>query len=263
MAIEIIGREQWGALRPRRRTVIDTPSPELWLHHSASNHRGVDGVRQIQRFHMESRPEGRGWSDIAYSFLIDRFSLDIYEGRGAGVLGAHTFGRNSISHGLCVMGNFDVTDPTPPLLDRIAELVAHGHERGWWPAALSGGHRDVRSTRCPGDRLYAQIGEINRRTGGEPNVPTGTNEPSPYDRRVQQALLQLDPDALPEFGADGFIGAESAVAAEQIAERGLADRVRMGQLEQTLRQREAQLGDYKRLAEAAELIRQGIMKLEP
>lgn len=119
-------------------------------------------MRSIQNFHMDSR----GWSDIAYSFVIDPVDLTIYEARGAGVLGGHTFGRNSISHAICIMGNFDREQPTPALIDRIAELVAYGHARGWWPKQLTGGHRDVRSTSCPGTNLYRQIPTINLKAKG-------------------------------------------------------------------------------------------------
>lgn len=263
MTIDIISREQWGAIQAKSRSTITTPSPELWLHHTAGDHRGAAGVRRIQQFHMAAKPAGRGWSDIAYSFLIDRFTLQIFEGRGAGVLGSHTYGRNSRSHAICIMGDFEKDTPSPPLLDRIAELVRHGHERRWWPAALTGGHRDVASTACPGRNLYARIGDINRRAGAEPQMPTPNNGPSEYDKRVQTALLQIDPNSLPEFGADGFIGAESAEAAERIAERWIEQRVMVSELRTRLQHTEQKLAENERLAEAAELIRQGIIRLEP
>ncbi len=105
----------------------------------------------------------RGWSDIAYSYIIDRGTFEIYEGRGAGVQGGHTFGHNSVSHAICVMGNFEIASVPNGLIDQIAALVRHGNEQGWWPSILTGGHRDVGSTACPGGNLYAHIEEINRR----------------------------------------------------------------------------------------------------
>ena len=209
--VDIISRQDWGARAPRRRSTIPIPTEELWLHHTAGNHSGVLGVRSIQNFHMDIR----GWSDIAYSYLIDRDSLDVYEGRGAGILGGHTFGRNSISHAICVMGNFDVTSVSDPLIDRVAELVAHGHQQGWWPSILTGGHRDVRATSCPGDNLYAQIEEINRRAvdpgDEEDNVALKNGDRGEAVRRFQTALKGWNSSSLPRFGADGDFGGETEI----------------------------------------------------
>lgn len=265
MAVEIISRSGWSAVAPRSRSRIRTPSPELWLHHTAGNHSGAVGMRSIQQFHMTPKPSGRGWSDIAYSFVIDPDTLRIYEGRGAGVLGAHTFGRNSISHAICVMGNFDRERPPAGLVARVAELVAHGHDRGWWPERLTGGHRDVSPTSCPGDELYALIGEINDRTGAPPGgltVPT-PNEPNPYVKRAQQAFLRIDPSLLPEFGADGFAGAETAEAAETVALRIADLRARNSAGTAEIQRLTGIVNERNRLAEAAELFREAIIKLEP
>lgn len=205
----IIPRHLWGARPPRSRSTIPTPTPELWLHHSANSNKGAGGVRSIQKFHMDPRPVGRGWSDIAYSYLIDRLSLDVFEGRGAGVLGGHTFGRNTRSHGICVMGNFHgVHAVTDALINRIAELVAHGHVRGWWPAELTGGHRDVRPTDCPGDALYRAIPTINDRIPRYLNGVPPVSEPDPIVQRSQRRLEQHG-YTLPRFGADGIWGNES------------------------------------------------------
>lgn len=255
MTITIISRDQWGARQPKSRSLISLPSPELWLHHSADSNTGAAGMRNIQRQHQAK------WSDIGYSYVIDGDTLEVFEGRGAGVLGAHTFGRNSRSHGICVLGNFEIETPSPQLLDKIAELIEHGHRNGWWPASLTGGHRDVVSTACPGRKLYVRIGDVNSRTGGVSTMPAPT-EPDPYVQRVQQALMAAGFE-LPEFGADGFAGAETAAAAEQVP-------VRLAELQQTIKthvtageQLSAQLAEAQKLAEAGELIRQGIIKLAP
>lgn len=158
--MNIISRSDWGARPPKSVKQIAVPTRELWLHHTAgSGHTGAAAVRAIQRFHMDTR----GWSDIAYSFLVDATGA-VYEGRGPAVAGAHTRDRNSISHGLCAMGDYQQEQPTERLVASIAQLVRHGHERGWWPDRLTGGHRDVGQTACPGQYLYSRIPEINRWT---------------------------------------------------------------------------------------------------
>lgn len=105
----------------------------------------------------------RGWSDIAYSFLIDDDDdPQVFEGRGSGVAGGHTKGRNTVSHGICVIGNFQNQAPQPATLALIVELVRFGADRGWWPRGFTGGHRDVGQTSCPGDALYHLLPELNR-----------------------------------------------------------------------------------------------------
>lgn len=206
--LEIVTRTGWGARPPLSVVTIGTPSPELWLHHSAGNESGSAGVRAIQNFHMD----GKGWSDIAYSFLIDRNSATVYEGRGAAVRGGHTFGHNTISHGICVMGNFEISSVSAVVVTRVAELVRYGHGRGWWPAQLSGGHRDVRATACPGANLYNQISEINRLAiidDVEDPMSVKPGDTGEAVRKFQTALLNWNAQALPVFGADGNYGAET------------------------------------------------------
>jgi hypothetical protein len=161
--VDIVSRAQWRAAPSLKAPVaIDTPTPRLWLHHTAGNERGAEGMRAIQAFHQRPVAQGgRGWSDIAYSLVVDPDDLTVYEGRGIGIAGGHTKGDNSRSHAICVMGHFDREQPTPSLLRLLADLVRDGRERGWW-GELTGGHRDapLASTSCPGRHLYAAIAEI-------------------------------------------------------------------------------------------------------
>lgn len=214
MTIEIIPRSAWGARPPKVRNQIHTPTDELWLHHTAGSEQGASGVRQIQTQHMD----GERWTDIAYSFVIDRNTLQIYEGRGVGIRGGHTQGRNTRSHGICVMGNFHgIHTPRPELIARIAELVRHGHEAGWWPATLTGGHRDVRATACPGDALYTRIGEINRRA-----TTDGGTMPTDRTAEIKEAQTKLANDEGRQFytGAiDGDFGPLSLDAVHKAVNR--------------------------------------------
>ena len=162
----MVTRSGWFAALPKfPPNSILLPSPELWLHHSASSGSDEITVKAIQAFHQASPPAGRGWNDIAYSFLVDNDApdIDIFEGRGPGISGAHTGGHNTISHAICLIGNYDTSTPTAAALERIAHLVAYGYDQGWWPLGFTGGHRDVGSTSCPGGKLYALIDSINAR----------------------------------------------------------------------------------------------------
>lgn len=218
--MNIITRADWGARPARHANRIDTPTPELWLHHTAGNHRGANGMRAIQAFHMDSR----GWSDIAYSFVVDRISLDVYEGRGAGIAGGHTRGHNRVSHAICVMGNFEHLIPQDDLLELLAELVAHGHSQGWWPDQFTGGHRDASgaNTACPGRNLYAHIPHINRLALKEPTVPDTFHE------RINAAAVGIgytsttDPDQLAANVEDMAQGITKLIADKALLGDGLA-----------------------------------------
>lgn len=176
----IIPRSDWDAAKPRSRHLIETPVQEAWLHHSAGSGSDEAAVRAIQRFHMAPPPTGRGWSDIAYTYLIDNDppDVDIFVGRGPGVAGGHTKGRNTISHGYCIIGDFTERPPKDETLEALVWLVAHDHRQGLGPAQLTGGHRDApdAATSCPGDALWRLIPEINR----EIERALGrTNDPAP------------------------------------------------------------------------------------
>lgn len=178
----IIGRSSWGA-PPAHLPAITLPSERLWLHHTAAENHGPEGVRAIRRYHIE----GRGYSDIAYNFLVDRDGT-IYEGRGAGKIGAHTRGDNQHSHAISAMGNYDVQPPTRALIAGIADLVVYGRLQGWWHT-LTGGHRDApaASTACPGRHLYAAIPDIRALTSSSP-IPDPT---SPTDLLEEDGMKLL------------------------------------------------------------------------
>lgn len=166
--VAIVSRAEWGARPARSRHIIATPTSELWLHHTAgaldANGNGVwwDDMRSIQNFHMD----GRGWSDIAYSFVVG--GGQIFEGRGVGVAGGHTKGRNTVSHAICLIGNYETMVPTAEDLAAIAALIRHGRGAGWW-GELTGPHRAApgASTSCCGNNLIARIPDLRRMAANE------------------------------------------------------------------------------------------------
>jgi len=188
---EIVTRAQWGADESLR---VDEPSYARRLefgvvHHTAgptdySEEDAPAVVRGIYAYHVESN----GWSDIGYNFLVDRFGT-VYEGRAGGiteaVIGAHAGGFNTGSVGVALIGTF-MTEPPPAVaLDAIERLLAwkldvHHVDPATTVTATSrgssrypegetvelnsiSGHRDVSSTDCPGDSLYALLPAIRPR----------------------------------------------------------------------------------------------------
>lgn len=154
--MNLASRISWEARQPTNRRTISTPTLELIGHHTVGLYRGAVGMRQMQNFHMDRR----GWWDIAYSFVLDSEDYTLYEGRGAGVSGSHTPGKNSVAHAIAVTGNYMVRPVTDDLFNTLSKTVAWGREEGYWTEAFTSGHRDHSATSCPGDNLYAVLGDI-------------------------------------------------------------------------------------------------------
>ncbi len=127
-------------------------------------------IRAIYAYHVQ----GRGWSDIGYNFLVDRFGR-VWEGRWGGigrpVIGAHTLGYNEEAFAMSAIGNFDIARPGSAMVAAYGRLFA-------WKLSLHGvdarsdvrldgdsfhainGHRDAAATACPGRYLYDKLSTI-------------------------------------------------------------------------------------------------------
>jgi hypothetical protein len=175
---KIYSRQQWGA----NETLRDKGSLRYFEVHAGYVHHTVNAndysrdevpgiLRSIYAYHTQSR----GWSDVGYNFLVDRFGR-IWEGRYGGidrpVVGAHTLGYNDWSFAMSAIGNFDVKQPGSAMIQAYGALFA-------WKLSLHGvdaastrqvvgpdtfqainGHRDAGSTACPGRYLYAKLPRI-------------------------------------------------------------------------------------------------------
>jgi len=175
----VISRGQWGADESLRACNPDTNSTVQMaiVHHTDSvNNYSADDVpgmiRGIYAFHVQ----GRGWCDIGYNFLIDKFGR-IFEGRfggtDRGVVGAHAAGFNSVSTGVSMIGNFSLGGWSPQMIGAAQQVIGwkmavHGGNPQGLVTVTSGGgprypagtvvtlnvvsgHRDVGQTDCPGN----------------------------------------------------------------------------------------------------------------
>lgn len=186
--LKVISREEWGARPPRSRVAMKLPAPKTAIHHTAGAHparpdvpkfkrptagqrlfqkRAAEYMRGVQAFHMD----GRGWSDIAYSFIIFRGyfgRLWVFEGRGWGVVGAHTEGHNSTTHALAFVGDFTKDRPAKKSLLAARIMLDRGIKRGAISGRRSshptGGHQDFAGaqTACPGTNLERELDEMRR-----------------------------------------------------------------------------------------------------
>ena len=130
---------QFRTLVPRKAT------RRIVLHHSAS---GLSTTWQdIHQWHLKN-----GWAGIGYHYVIHADG-GIYRGRPEDKAGAHAYQdrsheANSDGIGICLVGNFMLTQPATPQLDSLVELVKDIWTR--YPGITVIGHNDVMATSCPG-----------------------------------------------------------------------------------------------------------------
>jgi uncharacterized protein with LGFP repeats len=196
----IITREQWGA-NPKLMNCTPWVAPFLkmgFVHHTAGSNaysraQADDVVRGVYAYHTN----GRGWCDIGYNFLVDRYG-DVFEGRSGGVtndvVGAAQMGFNTGAFSVSMMGDFDVARPPGVAVRALQRLmawrldVAHVNPRAFTVMVSAGGsttryhkgtevrlrtisgHRDTGLTACPGRYLYPLIPAI-REVAGHLGLP--------------------------------------------------------------------------------------------
>ncbi|NLU70789.1 peptidoglycan recognition protein [Streptomyces sp. HNM0574] len=189
----IVTRKGWGAdesLREKQFGYTKTVKT-AFVHHTATSNnysckQAPSIIRSIYRYHVKSSK----WRDIGYNFLVDKCGT-IYEGRAGGVanpvMGAHTYGFNSNSTGIAVIGSHASAPPTREAVEGVAKLTAwklglHGANAKGKTTVVSGGgtkypkgrkvtlntisgHRDGFSTDCPGAKLYGKLGDVRAIAG--------------------------------------------------------------------------------------------------
>ena len=130
---------------------------ELIVHCSATPEGEDYTVEQIRQWHISPKPEGRGWSDIGYHYVIYRDG-SIHIGRPESSSGAHTTGHNSHSIGICYVGGCPTRNVkgwkykskdtrTPQQKMALVKLLRELKKK--YPGARIYGHRDFANKPCP------------------------------------------------------------------------------------------------------------------
>jgi hypothetical protein len=156
------------------------------VHHTAGSNTydasQVPGIiRAIWYYHVKTR----GWCDIAYNFLVDRYG-GMWEGRQGGIekaiIGGHTYGFNTSTSGVSQIGDFQAGSAPYAMTQATKSLVGwklarHGVEPSGTTklvnrsgSTINGvpdggsvtvpkivGHRDLGTTSCPGSSTYTQL----------------------------------------------------------------------------------------------------------
>jgi hypothetical protein len=203
----IVTRAQWGAdesLRSSKPSYSDRILTGFVHHTDTSNSytssQAAAMVRSVYAFHVRSR----GWSDIGYNFLVDKYGR-VFEGRYGGadrpVIGAHTGGFNTDTFGVALLGTYTSVVPSSAELASVQRVFAWKFSlhyvnplgttvltsRGGTKYAPGtrvrfnnvSGHRDAGLTSCPGNQTYSRLPSIRAgikaRMGASLYYPSVTN----------------------------------------------------------------------------------------
>jgi hypothetical protein len=187
----IARRADWGADERLMDWAPDYARPvqAVALHHTATatDYQPVDVPRMLRALYY-FQAVSRGWGDLGYPVLVDRFGR-LWEGRYGGlarpVVGAHAGGFNRVATGVALLGDFSRSNVPP------AAVEAVGRYTGWklslapttahpWSSVrvTSGGgssrfragtavtlprvfpHRQTSDTDSPGNRGVAALGAV-------------------------------------------------------------------------------------------------------
>jgi hypothetical protein len=232
-----VSRDDWGADQCRPRAAPDYGQVKaVAVHHTVSLNdytpeEAPQIVLAICRYHRNSN----GWNDIGYNALVDKYGT-IYEGRAGGldqaVVGAHAQGFNSQTAGISNIGDYSGVSASDAALAATAtyirwKLAVHGQPLSGPVTLTSGGgpesryaagahvtvdrvlgHRDTGKTACPGDELYAQLGDIRALVASGEAFPSSSARVSAtladytadYRETVPISGALLGPDGSPLAG---------------------------------------------------------------
>lgn len=184
--VDVRPRSAWGAdLKPKGPLPVEAAGDVRFLlvHHTFSPNGYAEGevpglLRGFYGFHTSST---KGWPDLAYNFMIDRFGR-VWEGRAGSldgpVKGDATGGSQGFALLSCFIGDHTREPPSAAALDAMGKLlgalasrygvdvrpgstatfVSRGsnlHPKGKTVTTPTiAGHRDMSKTSCPGDACY-------------------------------------------------------------------------------------------------------------
>ncbi|WP_299198193.1 MULTISPECIES: N-acetylmuramoyl-L-alanine amidase [Pseudomonadota] len=138
----------------------DRQIDEIIIHSSATRPSLYVNTKIIRKWHTDPKPQGRGWSDIGYAYVIVRsgkteLGRDLDDdGFVEDDIGAHAFGWNTNSIGICLVGGVAEDGKTPEANFTESQMAALGalvvSLKQRYPNARVMGHRDTGANKaCP------------------------------------------------------------------------------------------------------------------
>ncbi|MEQ9363931.1 MAG: peptidoglycan recognition family protein [Leptospirales bacterium] len=127
----------------------------ILIHHTASD---IGNLDYYKKFHVEQR----GWSDIAYHFIVNNGSMnttigqieesDLWKDRKAN-LSTRNWYANYFGIAVVLVGNFERHKPPPLQQEALITLLTNLARKYDIPPDRIVGHREVQNTACPGKHL--------------------------------------------------------------------------------------------------------------
>ena len=155
---------------------IRKSTERIILHHADAKSCSAE---DIHRWHLNN-----GWSGAGYHFLV-RKDGTIYRLRPEDKVGAHAYGANYDSLGICFEGDYMEEDMPEDQKEAGKELVAYLKNK--YGISTVQKHKDVCSTNCPGDKFpFDEI--ANSETSNEVILQPSKNENKGNVARIQSTL---------------------------------------------------------------------------
>lgn len=159
----MISRSMW-TTRPKVGHELKGPLGLIVIHHSyrpdlpatADKSQEIRALQSMDEFHRESQ----GWAGLGYSFCVFQ-SGNVYEGRGWLRTGAHTEGQNSKAHGICLVMDGSLHEPSAQALEAIRRLIREGINIGAVkPDYDVQPHDKYKRKVCPGNLVKKHLPEL-------------------------------------------------------------------------------------------------------
>jgi peptidoglycan recognition protein len=157
----VIRRQDWSQREPKG-SPMKKPAVGVTIHHAPERHLNegssradeVGQLKIIEDYHIRTQK----WQDIGYNAMFFQ-SARGYEGRGWGRVGAHagTSEGNASTYGVLVCVNGNAVAGPGAMWKAVADYIREGITLGFiarYPIVR--GHRDWKSTECPGSRVYQE-----------------------------------------------------------------------------------------------------------
>ncbi|MDT8717836.1 N-acetylmuramoyl-L-alanine amidase [Clostridium sp. 19966] len=163
-------------------------------------------IQDIDRWHKE-----RGWIGCGYHFLV-RKDGSVYRGRPENAEGAHCYGYNTNSLGVCFEGNY--MEDSMPEVQKQAGIELHKYLIGKYQLDRIEPHRALYNTSCPGDKFpfdgikNASLNSQGSTVNYQPIQNRSwlqVGDSGDKVKQLQSELIKLGYD-LGQYGADGEYG---------------------------------------------------------
>ncbi|MCA1720484.1 MAG: N-acetylmuramoyl-L-alanine amidase [Actinobacteria bacterium] len=192
---DVRSRADWGADESIREGKPEYASgvDAVVVHHTAqgNDYREAD-VPALIRADYAYHVKGRGWSDLGYNLLVDRFG-HIWEGRAGGIgratIGAHAQGFNTRTVGVSLIGDMTQGQPPAAAVKAMARVAAYAAATWRFDPTSSAVLTSRGSPRYPSGRkveLHRVFGHLET---GQTSCPGSLQNRLPDIRKGAAALL--------------------------------------------------------------------------